>query len=87
MSVEDLTTEARWLSDLLKMEFVFPLAGIGANVRSTLDTLVRERVLLVENDAWPARVRLSERERSTGREQVRTATLPSLMAQGRVRLD
>lgn len=71
MSVEDLTTEARYLSDLLKIEFVFPLAGIGENVRHTLDTLVREHVVVVENDSGPARVRLSEKERSTGREQVR----------------
>lgn len=70
MSIEDLTTEARYLSDLLKIEFVFPLAGIEENVRNTLDTLVREQVLVVENDSHPARVRLSEKERSTGREQV-----------------
>ena len=65
MSKRELLSELEFLSDLLRAEFVFPTQGIKQNSIATLDRLVADGVLQVEDDAM---VGLSAHERSIGRE-------------------
>ncbi|CED82040.1 glycerol-3-phosphate acyltransferase [Phaffia rhodozyma] len=66
MKLTDLISEVKFLSDLLRLEFVFSTQGIEANVRNTMDTLIQERVVSFDNET--ELVSLSETERLNGRE-------------------
>ncbi|KAI9732302.1 MAG: hypothetical protein M1834_001509 [Cirrosporium novae-zelandiae] len=70
MSYEALYDQSYFLSQLLRNEFIFPSAGLAANLENTLKGLERDKVVKLNYDHNGAigSVDLSDEERARGRE-------------------